>query len=643
MARQILTPFAEDGDKVSIPETAQPDGSVSYEEGYTFDYSRPVSDPSSKNMERVKLNALMADITEILQQFQQQGAAEWYADTTYTQFARVKHGGSYYVALIDGTEEEPGTGSEWVVNNVAAAARLNNVSATTDPTANDDETEGYEPLSTWINTVSGEIFIAITVAEGAANWQQGTLTIDELGNVALLNANAIGQAIIQSANPSAIRFLRANADNSISWLSAADYRTALSLGTAALVNTGTGLGDVPLTSQLNTRLGTTGNLGSAALATVTASAFDTTVGRVTLVGDGGLLGLATFQSGYDFNATGQVMQGRTLVSASPGTKPSTDIPGFPDNCFVLPAQRSSGGNMVQLAIAFEGTTSRMAHRHYSGTTWSLWAEDWTNRNLVKVTSSTDVTAGSVTTVGYAGWGILQTPASTDANALTVPGAYQLTTGASGDFSNYPSWAAPSRSSVLVLGNKAPYGVDQYFDRLNGRSAYRVWNTTAGNWLEYITTGNTSANVQTMLAAADNAAIRTALSVPVNSSGTFTPVAVGTTTPGTATYTVQVGRYERIGNRVFMTIRLSWGGHTGSGSIDITGLPFTSNVNNRTVWGIRAFGLIAEGGSQILGETVGSSTLIELRSYDPLTGNSNFCTIEDNVNVSTLVLNGVMEI
>lgn len=118
----------------------------------------------------------------------------------------------------------------------------------------------------------------------------------------------------------------------------------------------------------------TGNL------TLTTGPADTTAGRAMTVGSGGLLGVATYQSVYDFDALGQVMQGRTMTSSSPGTKPSDDIPGFPDNCFVLPAQRSSGNNMVQLAIAFEGGYSRMAHRHYSGSSWSLWVESWTTGN-----------------------------------------------------------------------------------------------------------------------------------------------------------------------------------------------------------------------------------------------------------------------
>lgn len=64
-------------------------------------------------------------------------------------------------------------------------------------------------------------------------------------------------------------------------------------------------------------------------------------------------------------------------------------------------------------------------------------------------------------------------------------------------------------------------------------------------------------------------------------GTFTPVLIGLTTAGTGTYTTdgQVGRYTRIGNRVFFDIYLSWSAHTGTGNMEITGLPFT--VQNTT--------------------------------------------------------------
>ncbi|GAA4493459.1 hypothetical protein [Pseudaeromonas paramecii] len=61
-------------------------------------------------------------------------------------------------------------------------------------------------------------------------------------------------------------------------------------------------------------------------------------------------------------------------------------------------------------------------------------------------------------------------------------------------------------------------------------------------------------------------------------GSFTPTILGGTTVGVGTYSSQVGRYTRIGNRVFFDLQLVWSAHTGTGALDIGGLPFTSSAN-----------------------------------------------------------------
>jgi len=58
-------------------------------------------------------------------------------------------------------------------------------------------------------------------------------------------------------------------------------------------------------------------------------------------------------------------------------------------------------------------------------------------------------------------------------------------------------------------------------------------------------------------------------------GTWTPTIVGATTAGTGTYTYQVGRYTKIGNRVFFVANMRWTAHTGTGDMNIGALPFTS--------------------------------------------------------------------
>lgn len=62
-------------------------------------------------------------------------------------------------------------------------------------------------------------------------------------------------------------------------------------------------------------------------------------------------------------------------------------------------------------------------------------------------------------------------------------------------------------------------------------------------------------------------------------GTFAPTIEGSTSAGTATYSVQSGRYTKIGNQVSISIDVSWNSGTGTGNIRITGLPFTNVSNN----------------------------------------------------------------
>jgi hypothetical protein len=57
-------------------------------------------------------------------------------------------------------------------------------------------------------------------------------------------------------------------------------------------------------------------------------------------------------------------------------------------------------------------------------------------------------------------------------------------------------------------------------------------------------------------------------------GTFTPVIEGGTSTGTGTYTAQVGRYTKIGNKVTYEAYLLWTNHTGTGDFRVT-IPLTS--------------------------------------------------------------------
>ena len=58
-------------------------------------------------------------------------------------------------------------------------------------------------------------------------------------------------------------------------------------------------------------------------------------------------------------------------------------------------------------------------------------------------------------------------------------------------------------------------------------------------------------------------------------GTFTPAIEGNVTAGTGTYSFRNGTYSKVGNIVLARLTIAWSGHTGTGIMKFTGLPFTA--------------------------------------------------------------------
>lgn len=93
MAKFFRFPFGIGGDHTSIPETAQLDGSVSYQEGYPYDYQRPIGDPLRKEVERDKQNDLFYQVTLAIQQYQTRGFPDF--------ITAAENGGSAYAYAFD--------------------------------------------------------------------------------------------------------------------------------------------------------------------------------------------------------------------------------------------------------------------------------------------------------------------------------------------------------------------------------------------------------------------------------------------------------------------------------------------------------------------------------------------------------------
>ena len=97
-------------------------------------------------------------------------------------------------------------------------------------------------------------------------------------------------------------------------------------------------------------------------------------------------------------------------------------------------------------------------------------------------------------------------------------------------------------------------------------------------------------------------------------GTFTPTIVGTSSAGTGTYSKQTGTYTKIGNRVYFSIYIIWSAHTGTGDMNIGGLPFTSNSSNFSPCANRPSNLTLTANHLLVPWVVDNSTTVSLQQY-----------------------------
>lgn len=85
-----------------------------------------------------------------------------------------------------------GSTSEWTMIDMgASSAVLDNKTATSDPTVNDDSNAGYEVLSRWVNTTTNVIFGCADDSPGAAVWRQLTEIAENPATVSLDLADGI--------------------------------------------------------------------------------------------------------------------------------------------------------------------------------------------------------------------------------------------------------------------------------------------------------------------------------------------------------------------------------------------------------------------------------------------------------------------
>lgn len=110
-AKKFIIPFAATGDKTAVPNTLQPDGTVSYAQGFGPDYELDKTlDPiNAKDVPRDQTNQIYFDLTDAVGEQQLYGVALWGADRApYPLNARVYHNDKLWRSNVINNSGEPG-------------------------------------------------------------------------------------------------------------------------------------------------------------------------------------------------------------------------------------------------------------------------------------------------------------------------------------------------------------------------------------------------------------------------------------------------------------------------------------------------------------------------------------------------------
>lgn len=102
---------------------------------------------------------------------------------------------------------------------------------------------------------------------------------------------------------------------------------------------------------------------------------------------------------------------------------------------------------------------------------------------------------------------------------------------------------------------------------------------------------------------------------------FVPTISGSATAGVGTYTLQKGRYTKIGDVVNFVIALKWTAHTGTGNTNISGLPYAAKVDSGLITPVnimQAGGPAPGAGKQRIAIIPAGQSVVGLREFDPAT-------------------------
>ncbi len=130
-----------------------------------------------------------------------------------------------------------------------------------------------------------------------------------------------------------------------------------------------------------------------------------------------------------------------------------------------------------------------------------------------------------------------------------------------------------------------------------------------------------------------------VSAGVAPSGTFdgTVAVAGTSAAGVGDYTTRVGRYIRLGDTIFVRIELAWSTHTGTGNLEIVGLPFAADGAASTALAVYLNDLAISSGYVVQGVIARNAEEVTISQYQGPSGAA--VPVPMDGTVTSLVISG----